>query len=109
MESSIRDGIFDILAYHKVVQFVSNRMSLVKYHIIVQNVHVQTKNKSENSKDSSYEKSDRYSITSLTQENVTFWRITAKRIEQISEPRAGNKSLRENSSDNGDRGVKFTT
>jgi hypothetical protein len=72
MESSIRDGIFDILAYHKVVQFVSNRMSLVKYHIIVQNVHVQTKNKSENSKDSSYEKSDRYSITSLTQENVTF-------------------------------------
>jgi len=66
MDSSIREGIFDILAYHKVVQFVSKMISLVKYRIIVQNAHAQNENKSEDSKDSSYGKSNRYSITSLT-------------------------------------------
>ena len=66
MESSIREGIFYILAYHKVVQFVSDSMSLVRYRIIVQNVHAQTEDKSEDSKDIFYDKSDRYSITSLT-------------------------------------------
>jgi len=66
MESSIRTGIFCIVAYHKAVQFVSERMSLVRCRIIVQNAHTQTEDKSEDSKYSSYEKSDRYSITSLT-------------------------------------------
>jgi len=60
MESSIRAGIFFILAYHKIVQFVSNRMSLVRCRIIVQNVHTQTKDKSEDSKDSFCDKSERY-------------------------------------------------
>jgi len=87
MESSIRAGIFYILAYHKVVQFVSNRMSLVRRRIIVQNVHTQTEYKSEDSKDSSYEKSERYSITSLTDTRKCY--ILTHNCEQNKFPSRG--------------------
>jgi hypothetical protein len=91
-----------------MVQFVSDRMSYIILrgrwcHIIVLNVHAPTQDKTDDVKDSFYEKLERvfdtfpkYHMKNLLEDfNAKVGR------EDISKPTIGNESLHEISNDNG--------
>jgi hypothetical protein len=103
-----------ILSAIKRVELVSDRLSYITLRgywcdIIVLNVHAQTEDKCDDTKDSCYEELE-YSINSLKYNMKILLDFNEKvEREDISKPTIGKESLHETSNENGDTVVHFAT
>jgi hypothetical protein len=105
-----------IISAIKRVEFVNDTMSYIIlrgswFHIIVLNLHAPTEDKTDDVKDSFYERLERIFDKFLKYHmKILLGDLNAKvGREYIFKPTIGNESLHENSNDNGVRAVNFIT